>query len=755
MILDTDKTFDALHESDRTVTEQFLEIGQHQIPQDFSRRRPHKLRFIAAQDEVEEDDITEADELEEVGEIEEIPPTSDDDWPEATAPKDGRFPHKHLCSCQRMPRFLEAGSKRFNITSRQDDELSGCNHYLAVSYCWEQGLMPRAEYLVCTSDNKGTRANKASTTTLTRAIRFAAEHEIRLIWIDQECMEQDDREEKELGIQSMDMVYQEATHTLILLNVRIATQGQMDGLCKALEGAEYTSQEEFEDAVDVVESIAADRWFTRAWCFQEVAAAGELAWILIGYDQNLKVESSYTSIPGEFAVQVQDLRGAATWVETWPDTQAESSSEGGILDVATRHRATACFDRIMGMCPIAYHFFSKDPEFRFGPNASEALHFLGERQNRRIPDRLAILANICNYTKRLNTERLVQSENARGRDYSYSICIAVLAIINGDTSLLKVSARHGIKEAGIETEQKPPECSPSIASWMAVGSAKLKDLPVIEEYSGVQIRLQSPRISSEGLVLPGHLWKVDCDCKVEMHDVRSKYRPEWNRYVRSCGDDIGRVGSGALLRRIFWSVLLSFCAKGMHSVANCLWDCVRPETISSSTFEDKLVAPEKQHEVLELPVPSNFGDVIDERTGDFCLHLPPLIQSEKDVDHLLGTGNIDPNGSVLWIAQQVMERGHIWCGRRLLSSRRTRSGLHHRLSKPQAVFDCRGPGSILTPDYNNIHRRSRLSDLYNEILWSITDTGQYSHEGSILKSQGLVRGVWQAKSEEMSSYVLQ
>ena len=751
MILDIDKTFDALHESDRTVTEQFLEIGQHQIPRDFSRRRPQNLRFIAAQDEVEEDDFAEADELEEEGEIEEIPPSSDDDWPEATAPKDGRFRPKHLCSCQQMPRFLEAGSKGFNITSRQNDELAGCNHYLAVSYCWEKGTKTPAEYSVCTSDNKGTRANEAPTTILTRAIRFAAEHDIRLIWIDQECLEQNDREEKELGIQSMDMVYQEATHTLILLNVRIATQGQMDSLCKALEGAEYTSQEEFEDAVDVMEAIAADRWFTRAWCFQEVAAAGELAWILIGYDQNLKAESSYISIPGEFAVQAQDLRGAATWVERWPHIKAESTSEGGILDVAIRHRAAGCFDRIMRMCPIAYQFFSKDPEFRFGPNASEALHFLGERQNSRIPDRLAILANICNYTKRLNTESLVRSENARGREYSYSICVAVLAIINGDTSLLTVSARHGIEEAGIETEQQSPECSPLIASWMAVGRAKLKDLPVIEEDSGVQIRLQSPRISSEGLVLLGHLWKVDCDCKVEMHDVRSKYLPEWNKYVGSCGDGIGHVRSGALQRRIFWSVLLSCCAKGMHSLANCLWDCVRPETISSPTSEDKLATLEKQHEVLELPVPSNFSDVIDERTGDFCLYLPPLIKSEKDVDHLLGTGN----GSVHWIAQQVMERGHLWCGRRLMSSRTTRSGQHHRLSKPQAVFDCCGPRSILTPDYSNIHGRSRLSDLYQVILWSVTDTGQYSHDGSILKSQGLVRGVWQAKSQELSSYVLQ
>ena len=63
-------------------------------------------------------------------------------------------------------------------------------------------------------------------------------------------------------------------------------------------------------------------------------------------------------------------------------------------------------------------------------NAAQALTFLSNRFNSFFPDRLAILANLCDYEYRINTEALELPNS------SFSICCLKLAIVNGDMSLL-------------------------------------------------------------------------------------------------------------------------------------------------------------------------------------------------------------------------------------------------------------------------------------------------------------------------------
>jgi hypothetical protein len=66
--------------------------------------------------------------------------------------------------------------------------------------------------------------NKAPKKVLDRAIAFAEFHNIHLIWIDQECIDQDDRTVKECGIQSMDLVYEQASHAVALLTTPIKSR---------------------------------------------------------------------------------------------------------------------------------------------------------------------------------------------------------------------------------------------------------------------------------------------------------------------------------------------------------------------------------------------------------------------------------------------------------------------------------------------------------------------------------------------------
>ena len=69
-------------------------------------------------------------------------------------------------------------------------------------------------------------------------------------------------------------------------------------------------------------------------------------------------------------------------------------------------------------------------------NASVALSFLKHRDKDRVADRLAILANLCDYSLRLNTVELERSQNR------LSVCVFALTIANGDFSLLSPESYH-------------------------------------------------------------------------------------------------------------------------------------------------------------------------------------------------------------------------------------------------------------------------------------------------------------------------
>jgi len=71
-------------------------------------------------------------------------------------------------------------------------EFSSCDHFIAVSYCWpspmfdENGdiIQHTGQYLVRGEDTI-TRPNRAPEDVIDRAVAFAAQNGIRLIWIDQ------------------------------------------------------------------------------------------------------------------------------------------------------------------------------------------------------------------------------------------------------------------------------------------------------------------------------------------------------------------------------------------------------------------------------------------------------------------------------------------------------------------------------------------------------------------------------------------
>ena len=103
----------------------------------------------------------------------------------------------------------------------------GERNYLAVSYCWESSRslednkLPQQFLMVTTEE---TRKPRCPRSVLFRAVRYAQSKRIPYIWIDQECIEQDDPADKEYYIRCMHEIFSQSRHTIGLLTTLFTSQ---------------------------------------------------------------------------------------------------------------------------------------------------------------------------------------------------------------------------------------------------------------------------------------------------------------------------------------------------------------------------------------------------------------------------------------------------------------------------------------------------------------------------------------------------
>lgn len=100
--------------------------------------------------------------------------------------------------CEKVPLFPNEGeATKFQVFQLENAEnteakFSNCDHFVAVSYCWPplqydtegNAIQHKGRYSVKDLDGR-VRPNRAPEDVITRAVEFAAQNGIRLIWIDQ------------------------------------------------------------------------------------------------------------------------------------------------------------------------------------------------------------------------------------------------------------------------------------------------------------------------------------------------------------------------------------------------------------------------------------------------------------------------------------------------------------------------------------------------------------------------------------------
>ncbi|ODH38721.1 hypothetical protein ACO22_02194 [Paracoccidioides brasiliensis] len=431
--------------------------------------------------------------------------------------------------------------------------------YLAVSYCWSQResfrSTAKSDFMsdlcrnmpVMIEQLDGTvRDSRAPCRILRRAIRHAQDNGLKYIWIDQECIEQHDPLEKAIAIEGMDRMYARAQTVLSLLDLRLPDE-HAAVVMKALErpprSIDFTNGviqwvyrpnvEELINGADalfhILELVAEDRWFTRAWirqerlCAESRSGSSEL-WTMCTPELS-------TRIPGEMCIDTDMFNMAMPVVLDALDSR----------DKSLKTRLEAAYQRFRDA--DAFPFDAVRTKGGKSLNMMQGVSILENKGCLIASDKVALVGNCCGWSGRIHQELL------RRPGLSYSACLWALAIMNGDASMFC----------------QDPNCASAERSqrmmWMPTKSTSLTQLVCPKATRDVNMK-----ITKEGLETLGWVWKVgkfvDLNCMTDLLPT-SKLTDARDMVV--------------LLKHktFYWQLLRKLDSMRLHSAANLLWNALK------------------------------------------------------------------------------------------------------------------------------------------------------------------------------------
>lgn len=174
-------------------------------------------------------------------------------------------------------RFLEPypqGGSDFDyiLTPAREIRLADLNSYpyITVSYVWTHSQpihgIKLPEYRVWDGADlqKPPRLLRCPQIVFHRVVQYAKSEKLERIWIDQECIDQDDSNDVEENLQDMHRIYRFSRITVAVLS-KVSDSWMY--LPSRLSSLKYLSQTvaEVQTTKGMVRSMVDDPWFTRSW----------------------------------------------------------------------------------------------------------------------------------------------------------------------------------------------------------------------------------------------------------------------------------------------------------------------------------------------------------------------------------------------------------------------------------------------------------------------------------------------------------
>jgi Heterokaryon incompatibility protein (HET) len=332
-------------------------------------------------------------------------------------------------------------------------------NYVAVSYCWQSfnrsnvnasNNFSRPSPTVRLKQRGTVRTPRCLDKVLIRAITFAVSRNVSLIWIDQECIDQTNPTDIENHLQCNHIIFSQANFKIGLLSFELS-QRQLDeligiqlahciteshvvagwGIRQILNYIQYLTR--------LLRSISRDRWFTRAWVFQERYSANIDMCLLLPVSYKVleifKPSFGIDIVGEDFAVHVDEICSIATaWKRHLTDSELDQELQENITiredvrkSLNSLHDAAQLLSGpIFRGAPLDIiwdHYTSgMGPARDISGMIHRAFLEIESCDNEVVSDRVAILSNVLGFKLRFPT--------ASFSSYSFALVSLLIAVRN-------------------------------------------------------------------------------------------------------------------------------------------------------------------------------------------------------------------------------------------------------------------------------------------------------------------------------------
>ncbi|KAF5549334.1 hypothetical protein FMEXI_4321 [Fusarium mexicanum] len=318
--------------------------------------------------------------------------------------------------------------------------------FVALSYTWdasehETQNSSKQGHKIETRDGQGAWRSSVRNSVLERITKYMLCHDVPLLWIDRHSIPQKkckqsacthaECRQKRHALDAMDRVYSLSDHPVALLGRPIQDEDEMRTLSSILKGALVKYHEggfalskgaEYSQAhkmLRLIYEITRDKWWTRAWTFQENYRAGLKMTLLIHHSADFEdtkrsilsgKKPMFGVVPGELSVQSARFSESATKF---------------CLGFRRHHFVTTEDDEMID------HILATAGKYTIllSPSSSMSGTIVSDVRKRGVTepwDCLAIIANCCQYATRLNSMRL------QGSGVNLDLAILALRLVNGE-----------------------------------------------------------------------------------------------------------------------------------------------------------------------------------------------------------------------------------------------------------------------------------------------------------------------------------
>lgn len=335
-----------------------------------------------------------------------------------------------------------------------------------------------------------------------RAAAYMLHERIKYLWIDAECINQDNKKEKEKAMSEMDWLYHCGTHPFGMLTRPVESEDELHLLAQILQGelpCQSAHKREFplkkgiatpsaRDAIRLLDEITSDIWWKRAWIYQENYHGGARMHLLMPHTSKLNsLKAKYGDLFGDLEgdLIIPSIQFSEALTEICSGFITWSAPDDPEQEVAQRILSRAA----------RYSLLLEDRN-------SMSPTVIADVVNRCVtnhPDRLHIIANCCSYNKHLNSNKL------QNKGSSISLAILVLFLLNGE-----------VFHSNLDEKRR---------NTMASESSNLTVVEFIRRYAfdrfsppfpGYELtfnkscRFVDVSLEADGVHTKGHLWKL-CD----------------------------------------------------------------------------------------------------------------------------------------------------------------------------------------------------------------------------------------------------